>query len=272
MSRRTLVLAGPLLLLLIGVLAPLGFIVDLSTGNGGGAAAYRTLVSSGPLRAILINTLWVSLAVVGITLLFGYTISLLLRLGRTWTRRLLAVGILLPFFTSVLIKSFALILVLDPNGPVQKVARFFGLGGTHFLYNWVAVVVGISYSLLPYMTLTLTSAVSSVDEKLILAARSLGARRRTILFRIFLPLTRDGIIGGCILTFVLSVGYYITPALLGGPSDSMLATVVGTDALTNLDFGAASAVSVGILVVITLLFVLYLRLFGVTRFVETVGK
>lgn len=258
----------PALLLAVGVWVPLAYIVQLSVGGKSGVHRYGALVTDAAVRRVLLNTFVISVVVVLVTLVIGYGISIVFLQAGSWVRRLLLVAVVVPFFTSVLIKSFSFIILLGPHGLIADLTVLFGLGRVSPLYSWTAVVIGMSYSLLPYMVLTLVAAMSSIDERLILAAQSLGASGWQRFRRITVPLTRGAILGGSLLVFVLSFGYYVTPQLLGGPGDSMVATSVATDALTALNFGEASALAVAILVVVSAVFILYLRLFGVSAFLN----
>lgn len=263
-------LVFPLFLLGLSLLYPMVYIVQTSLSEHGklSLVSYREVFASSQNLRMFANTAMIAAVVVTITLVFGYILAILLAHGSRGTKVLLSAALVYPFFTSVLVKSFAFIVILGPTGPLIKLARLLGLGHVSLLYSWTAVVIGMSYSLLPYMALTLYTSIRSVDNQVLLAARNLGAGKIRTFFSVLVPMTRSGIIGGSLLVFVLSFGYYVTPALLGGPSNTMVAMAVATQALTALNFAVASALAIGIVAVVAIMFSLYMKLAGVDALVR----
>lgn len=268
--KRHLRLILPLVLLGVSLLYPLLDILETSVSNHGhvSLANFRAIFSSIPNLIMFRNTALVALVVVFATLVLGYALAILIHFSSVVVKLLLLAALVYPFFTSVLVKSFSFIVILGPTGPIIRIAKDLGLGNIHLLYTWFGVVIGMTYSLLPYMALTLYASVREVDEQVLLAARNLGASRVRTFFSVLLPMTQGGIIGGCLLVFVLSFGYYITPALLGGPSNSMVAMAVASQALTALNFGVASALAIGIVAVVGIMFTLYMRLVGIDALIQ----
>lgn len=260
----------PFGLLGLSLLFPIAYIVQTSLDFSGhfGFGNYRAIFTNGANFVMFRNTILVALVVVSTTLVSGYCIAILLRLASPVMKLLLTAALIYPFFTSVLVKSFSFIVILGPTGPVTQISKAMGFGKVSLLYTWIAVIIGMSYSLLPYMTLTLYASVSGVEEQVLLAARNMGAGKLRTLFTVLIPMTRGGIIGGSLLVFVLSFGYYVTPALLGGPRDTMVAMAVADEALTALNFGAASALAIGIVAVVGVIFVIYMRLVGIDALIR----
>lgn len=249
---------------------PVIFILQTSFSSNGHFTLknFSSIFSSGPNLIMFRNTALVALVVVFTTLVVGYILAVLIRGSSPLIKLLLVTALVYPFFTSVLVKSFSFIVILGPTGPISKLLKAVGLGHFHLLYTWSAVVVGMAYSLLPYMALTLYASIREVDNQVLLAARNLGASKIRTLFQVLLPMTRGGVVGGSLLVFVLSFGYFVTPSLLGGPSNTMVAMAVASEALTSLNFAIASALAIGIVIVVAVMFVAYMRLVGIEALIR----
>jgi ABC-type spermidine/putrescine transport system permease subunit I len=133
------------------------------------------------------------------------------------------------------------------------------------LYNKTSIVIGMTYVLLPYMVLTLFAAMKSIDRNLLLAARGMGASGPMIFWRIYLPLSLHGVISGALIVFILSIGFFITPALMGGPSDVMVAMLIERSVEITLDWTSASVMSLFLLAVTLILYAIYYRVTDVRR-------
>jgi putative spermidine/putrescine transport system permease protein len=177
-------------------------------------------------------------------------------------RGLLLVIVLVPFWTSVMARNFAWIIILQRDGPVNSFFKLFGLDVV--LYGSVSgVTVAMSQVLLPFMVLPLFSALSGIDRRLLLAARGLGSRPLAAFWKIYWPLSRSGVTAGLILVFTLSLGFYVTPALLGSPQESLVAQLLGQRTTQLLDFAGAGALGMLVLVV-TLVLVAWANRLGGT--------
>jgi putative spermidine/putrescine transport system permease protein len=130
------------------------------------------------------------------------------------------------------------------------------------LFNMTGMQIGMVHVLLPFMVFPLLAAMSRIDPNIMRAARSLGAPPRCAFLHIFLPLRRPGIVAGCVLVFLLAVGFYVTPALLGGPGEITLATMIDMQINTFLNWGLAASLGVVLLVVIGAIFAVFSRLLG----------
>ena len=139
------------------------------------------------------------------------------------------------------------------------------------LYNQAGVVIGMTYVLLPFMVLTLASVMHGIDPAFVRAAHSLGASRLQAFRRVFLPLSIPGVAGGALLVFILSLGFYITPALMGGPSDVMIAMLIEREVEFTLNWSFASALGSILLVLTLAAFVVYYRLMRLERLFEGAG-
>jgi ABC-type spermidine/putrescine transport system permease subunit I len=178
--------------------------------------------------------------------------------------------VVLPFFTSIIVRTYAWMVLLGRNGVVNQYLVALGFTDTPlpFLYNQTGVLIGMSYVLLPFLILTAYSVMRGIDPGLIRAAHSLGASRFQAFRRIFLPLSLPGIAGGTLLVFILSLGFFITPALMGGPSDIMIAMLIEREVEFTLNWSFASALAVILLLVTLVGFALYNRIVRLERVFE----
>jgi len=163
--------------------------------------------------------------------------------------------------------------LLGSNGVVNQYLLALGVirAPLRLLYNQAGVTVGMTYVLLPFMVLTLASVMRGIDPSLVRAAHSLGASRWQAFRRVFLPLSAPGIAGGTLLVFILSLGFFITPALMGGPSDVMIAMLIEREVEFTLNWSFASTLAVVLLALTLIGFAVYYRLMRLERLFEGLG-
>jgi putative spermidine/putrescine transport system permease protein len=216
------------------------------------------------------RTFRISAFVTLICLALGYPLAYLLATVRPRIARLLMIVVVLPFFTSIIVRTYAWMVLLGRNGIVNQYLTWFGVipSPLPLLYNQGGVLIGMTYVLLPYMVLTVYSVMGGIDPGLVRAAHSLGASRWQAFRRVFLPLSLPGIAGGTLLVFILSLGFFITPALMGGPSDVMIAMLIEREVEFTLNWSFASALAVILLVVTLIGFVGYNRIVRLERVFE----
>lgn len=237
-------------------LVPLGTLVRLSLSSPAGVLApYLEIVGSAVYRQVLVNTLVLSLTVASIATLASYPTAYMLSRLRGWKQGLALWCLVFPLWISVLVRTFAWILLLERNGPVNRVLASLHLTSSpiEFLFNSTGVIIGMVHVLLPYAVLPVLTSMRGFDERLIAASNSLGASRFATFWRIYLPLTLPGVIAGFTLTFLLAIGFYITPAVLGGPSNMTVAMLIDQFVTERLVWPLAAAASVWLLLVIVLL-------------------
>jgi putrescine transport system permease protein len=167
-------------------------------------------------------------------------------------RNLLLLLVMLPFWTSFLLRVYAWIGILKNNGVINNFLMWTGLidDPIVMLQTNFAVYIGIVYSYLPFMVLPLYTAIEKLDLTLLEAAADLGCRPIKAFFRITVPLTRSGIIAGCMLVFIPAVGEFVIPALLGGPDTLMIGRVLWEEFFNNRDWPIASAVAIAMLLLL----------------------
>ena len=183
-----------------------------------------------------------------ICLLLAYPYAFLMTVVGPRARVVLVVISLIPFWTSLMIRTFAWIVLLQDSGMVNTFFEFFGLGPFQLLRSNTGVLIGLSQVLMPFMVLPLYAVMSGIDGRLVTAARSLGARPSIAFLRVFLPLSIPGIAAGSLMVFIQSLGFYVTPALLGSPSDSMLAQAIYAQVSSLLEWGRGGALGVILLI------------------------
>ncbi|MEI8714116.1 ABC transporter permease [Mesorhizobium sp. ISC11] len=163
-------------------------------------------------------------------------------------RLVLILCVLVPFWISGVVRTLAWVILLQDSGIINSVIRLLGFDGVKLIRTQTGVVIGMAQVLLPFMILPLYSVMRGIDLRLVQAARSLGARPARAFLQIYLPLSLPGVFAGAIIVFILSLGFYITPALLGGPRSTMLSTLVQSQVLSLLNWGRGGAMGVVLLV------------------------
>jgi len=274
-ARRYLSALAPALVVLAALFVyPLLGIVHRSVYKGGYTLdLYRQIFRVPVYLQVLLATFKVSALVTLVCLVLGYPLAYVLATRRPRTAQLLMIIVVLPFFTSIIVRTYAWMVLLGRNGIVNQYLMMLGLTSTPMalLYNQAGVIIGMSYVLLPYMVLTVYSVMRGIDPGLVRAAHSLGASRLQAFRRVFLPLSLPGIAGGTLLVFILSLGFFITPALMGGPGDVMIAMLIEREVEITLNWSFASALAVVLLALTLLGFAGYNRLLRLDRVFEGRG-
>jgi ABC-type spermidine/putrescine transport system permease subunit I len=259
----------PALLVLFGFFVyPLFGILVRSVYKGGYTLeSYRQIVRVPVYLTVVGLTFRTAAIVTLVCLALGYPLAYLLANARPRLARLGLVVVVLPFFTSIIVRTYAWMVLLGRNGVVNQYLAALGLTDRPLplLYNQGGVLIGMSYVLLPFMVLTLYSVMRGIDPGLVRAAHSLGAGRFQAFRRVFLPLSLPGVAGGTLLVFILSLGFFITPALMGGPSDVMIAMLIEREVEFTLNWSFASALAVILLGLTLAGFVLYNRVVRLDR-------
>lgn len=202
----------------------------------------QEFTSSATALKIILLTFRLALTVTLSCLVLGYPVAYLLSSINARASNLLMILVLVPFWTSILVRTYAWMVILGNSGVINNILIQLHLIQTPLplLFNTFSVHVGMIHILLPFMILTLYSVMRGIDRTLLRAAQNLGATPWTAFLRIFLPLSMPGIFGGCVLVFILSLGFYITPQLLGGPSDYTISMFMYIQVSELLDWGYAA--------------------------------
>jgi ABC-type spermidine/putrescine transport system permease subunit I len=234
---------------------------------------FRRLTGDTVFLSVFWTTLRTALAVTAGALLLGYPVALAMsRLGRTGARLVLII-VLLPFWTSVLVRSYAWMVLLGRKGLINEFLIAVGLTDAplKLLNTPLAVHVAMIHILLPYMILPIASVLRQMDAALPRAAAGLGAAPRSVFAQVILPLSMPGVAAGVLLVFVLSLGFYITPALVGGPRDFMLSMLIAQQ-VDLLNWPYAACLSATLLAATLLMIAAFRMLPGVRDVLKVVPR
>jgi putative spermidine/putrescine transport system permease protein len=254
-SRRDLAFLGPLFVFMLVVFdLPLLIMLGWSVSNPGLTLRHYATVFQVPVYLkVLANTGRIAIVTTIVCLLLGYPLAYWLR-GLAGRARLVALLLLvLPFWISILIRTYAWIVILGNAGVVNRTLQAAGLIGAPLpiLYNELGVIIGTVNVLLPFFVLPLYVSMLRIDERLLHAAASLGASQRSIFWRVFFPLTTPAVMAGAILVFMLTLGFYITPAVLGGGRVPMIANMLDMLINTFPRWELAAAISTILLLLVS---------------------
>jgi putative spermidine/putrescine transport system permease protein len=250
-----LLLLPPLLILLVGFLLPITLLLSRSLFDPAFTLDhYRRLFTVPAYFAILLYSFETALVTTALTLAFAYPYAYALTLAPPSYRALLISIVMLPFWTNVLVRCYSWMLILQTKGLLNTaLIDWFRLPlqPLPLMFNFVGVVVGMVHYVLPPMVLILYSVMKSIDLGLVRAAEGLGAHPMRAFWRVFVPLSMPGVRAACVLIFILSLGFFVTPALLGGRQDVTIAMLIDMQftELVNWGFGSALA---SVLLIVTL--------------------
>lgn len=254
-SRRDLAFLGPLFVFMLVVFdLPLLIMLGWSVSNPAFTSRHYATVFQVPVYLkVLANTGRIAVVTTIVCVLLGYPLAYWLR-GLAGRARLVGLLLLvLPFWISILIRTYAWIVILGNAGVLNRTLQAAGLIGAPLpiLYNELGVIIGTVNVLLPFFVLPLYVSMLRIDERLLQAAASLGASQRSIFWRVFFPLTTPAVMAGAILVFMLTLGFYITPAVLGGGRVPMIANMLDMLINTFPRWELASAISALLLLLVS---------------------
>jgi ABC-type spermidine/putrescine transport system permease subunit I len=257
---------APLVVLMVVAFnAPIAYMLGLAfwdKGRGFTLEHYQGLLEAPVYLRVLGNTMRIALIATVANVIIGYPLAHWIR-GLQNRARLVAIAlVVLPFWVSILVRTYAWIVVLGNGGLVNRALQWSGLTEqpVQFLYNELGVTIGMANVLLPFLVLPLFAAMIRIDDRLLQAAASLGAPPRTIFWKVYFPLTLPALAAGTLLVFILCLGFYITPAILGGGRVPMISNLLDTLINQIPRWEQASAISTILLVVSLLIFAAYRRL------------
>ncbi len=230
------------------------------------------IVSTPDRDAIYRTVLWRTFSVGGMVTLFalliGYPYAYLMTSGSRRVSAIMTVFVLLPFWTSLLVRTAAWIVLLQEHGLINNFLIWLGVldHPVRLIFNRVGVVIAMVHVLLPFMVLPLAAVMKGIRPETVRAARSLGASPFTAFRRIYFPQTLPGVAAGALLVFISAIGYYITPALVGGADDQMLSWFIAFFVNDTINWGLAAALGLVLLVCTTILSILYAKIVTGRRF------
>lgn len=235
----------------------------LQSVEGGSLAPYEKALGDGLYVQVLLDTVLIATYVSAICLLLGYPVAYFLATAPPPWPTLGIVFVLLPFWTSILVRTYGWMVLLGRNGIINRTLLDLGLVSAPLplLNNLTGVLVGMVHVLLPYMIFPLYAVMRRVDAGLLAAAAGLGAPGWQIFRRVYLPLTLPGMLAGVTLVFILSIGFFITPALLGGGRVIMIAVLIEKQVREFLNWEFAAALSAVLLATTLLVYAGLRRIF-----------
>jgi ABC-type spermidine/putrescine transport system permease subunit I len=258
--RERLALAGlaapALLLVTVTMLLPVGWLFGLSFLDDSGTFSldhYRRMLAEPSYARTFLTTFEMSLATTAICILLGYPLSYFMSQLPRRSANLCMILVLLPFWTSLLVRTYAWLVLLQRSGLINTWGIKLGLWSEplQLVHNAGGTLIGMVHISLPFLVLPLYSTMRAIDGNLLRAAASLGATPVHTFWRVFFPLTLPGLAAGSALVFVLCLGFYVTPAMLGGGKVTMVSNRIANDIELFFNWGAASALGV-VLLAITL--------------------
>lgn len=269
--RAVAYLLAPGILLLFIFVYPVSGLLSLSLqGENADLRQYAQVFAEPLYLEVLLRTFVMAGAVTALCVVLGYPVAYVL-VGLSPRMRAIALAmIMVPFFISIIVRTYAWMVLLGRTGLINATLGAMGLitEPLPIMYSRTGALIGMCYALLPYMILTSFNAMRTLDGGLIRAAHSLGAGRLRAFLTVFLPVTSAGVLGGVVLVFIMSLGFFITPRLMGGPSDLMIAMLIEHEVEMTLNWPFAAALATVLLVVTVIGFALYSRLVRFDRMLE----
>jgi putative spermidine/putrescine transport system permease protein len=265
-----LILPAFALLILLFVIPLVWFFIGVLAEEGSVGAVIERFVdvlSAPGIVNALVATNWISALVTALTLVIGYPIAYYLANSTGWRFALVLFCIIVPYFTSVIVRTYSWMVLLGRNGAINQTLLSLGVidAPLQLLYNKMGVLIGMTYVLMPYMVLTLYATMRGIDTNLVRAAYGLGASPLYTFRKVYFPLSLHGVISGALIVFILAIGFFITPALMGGPSDVMIAMLIERAVEITLDWTSAAIMSMALLAMTLVLYVVYYRVTDVRR-------
>src|SRR6266511_857634 len=213
-----------------------------------GLENYRQLAHSAVFRAVLTRTLTTSATVCLVCLLLGYPYAYMMSaVSRRWRSAMLIV-VLLPFWTSLMVRNFSWLVLLQDNGIVNDGLAAIGVGRIPLIRNTTGVTIGMAHVMLPIAVLPMYAVMQTIDRRLLQAAEGCGARPAAAFARIYVPLSLPGVVASMSLVFIVSLGFFITPQLLGSPSNALLSQLLYTEVTQLGHWGSGAAMGFMLLV------------------------
>ncbi len=256
-------LMAPLLLFLVLAYAwPfLGVVKWSFTLPQPGLGQYDALLTDPLVQSVFVRTLWIATVVTLVSVTAAYAITVVWVRGTPAQRLVAEFCILVPFWISVLTRAFGWLALLSNRGLINTWLQSIGFISEPLtlVRNEFGVVVGMTHFLIPFAVFPLASAMRSLDERVLLAARGLGSSRMRTFWSVFVPMTSSGIIGSALITFVFSLGFFVTPAILGGGRSVMVAELIYLRIFQSPDWGLGAAISVVLVLFVGVLMALLFR-------------
>ncbi|MGK7866685.1 ABC transporter permease [Falsiroseomonas sp. E2-1-a20] len=248
--------------------APIAQVLAISfTEPSPGLGNYERLFTSESVQRVIVTTLRICVLTTAIALLLGYVLAYRISLAGVAAQRWWILAVLVPLWISVLVRAFAWVTLLRRQGLVNESLLGAGIIAEPLALVWneFGIIVGMVHYMVPYAVLPILASMREIDPRLLSAARGLGASRITIFRRVFLPLSLPGLLASGVLVFIFSLGFYITPAILGGGKTLMVAEWIGLQILDLLRWGLGTMMATMLVVAILTTLAVFSRIVDMRR-------
>ncbi|NIF51070.1 ABC transporter permease [Burkholderia sp. Ax-1724] len=267
--RRSDWLGVPAVLLVLGMFAwpVVSFLAKSVTDPHVGLQNFVSVATDSVYAKVLLNTVVISATTTIFTLLLGYPVAYTIARASGRRRRLMIFVVLIPFWTSLLVRTFSWMILLQPHGVINSLLLASGLieHPLELIFNRTGLFIAMVQMQLPFLIFPLFNVLSKIDDAYMRASANLGASPFTTFWRVYFPLSMPGIVAGSMLVFVTSLGYFVTPALLGGLRDMMVAQLIDEQVADIGTWGVPAALSVILLCGTAMIFLIIKRATGATR-------
>jgi putative spermidine/putrescine transport system permease protein len=227
---------------------------------------YQRVLTGALYQRVFLNTFLTAAFVTVCCLAVGYPLAYLMAHSKPRTAMLILLLVTMSFWTSFLVRTYSWMVLLGNNGPLIALLQMIGIDDTpQLLFTRFSSTLAMVHILAPYMIMNIFSVMKKIDPALIRSAESLGARGWSLFRHVYLPLTAPGIANGCVLVFVICLGFYVTPVLLGSPREQMVAGLIGHQIDEFLAFGMGSAMAMVLLFMTFVILSIYHRRFGLDK-------
>ncbi len=261
LRNARLVMPAFLLLVVFFLMPMLSLLLRSVLDPTPGLGNYAQLFGSTTYLRVFSNTFFVAAVVTGVTLVIGFPVAWLLAIAPRWISQGVFAILLLSMWTNLLARTFAWMVMLQQTGPINRLLMWLGVihEPLTLVNNLTGVTIGMTYIMLPFLVMPLHSTLRAIDPSTLRAAAICGASRWQAFWRVLVPLAMPGIASGALMVFVMALGYFVTPALLGGPEYMMLAELIAQLVQQLLNWGLAGAAAFVLLLVTLSLYALQLR-------------
>jgi putative spermidine/putrescine transport system permease protein len=263
-----LLILPALLLLLVFYIGPIVQVLAISvTEPEPGLGNYERILTSESVQRVMLTTLRICLITTVLALLLGYGIAYAITLASPRAKGWWILAVLVPLWISVLVRAFAWVTLLRRQGLVNNTLMNAGVISEPLplVWNEFGIIVGMVHYMVPFAVLPMLASMREIDPRLLAAARGLGATRGQVFRQVFLPLSKPGILAACVLVFIFSLGFYITPAILGGGKTLMVAEWISLQILDLIRWGLGTMMATVLILTIILTLVVFARLVDLRR-------
>ncbi len=259
----------PAFLLLLGFyVAPIVKVLLISfTDPEPGLQNYERLFTSASVQRVILTTLRICLITTVLALLLGYALAYAITKAGPQAKRWWLLAVLVPLWISVLVRAFAWVTLLRRQGLVNNTLMEIGViqEPLQLVWNELGIIIGMVHYMVPFAVLPMLASMQEIDPRLLAAARGLGASRREVFLRVFLPLSKPGVIAAAVLVFIFSLGFYITPAILGGGKTLMVAEWISLQILDLIRWGLGTMMATMLVLTILVTLAIFSRLVNLKR-------